>query len=106
MSYVGEWIIAGCYDDGKITDFREQMKNELPSFDYEELKKSDSDLNQTLLIKEDGSVFLDTKRESDGVIKGILKDSAIDFENELIPVKTEGDYLVFCISGGFVFKRR
>ncbi len=106
MSYIGEWIIAGSYDGGKITDFREQIKKELPSFSYEEMMKSDSDLNQTLLIKDDGSVFLDTKRESDGVITGTLKDSVIEFDSEQIPVKTEGDYLVFCIDGGFVFKRK
>ncbi|MCR5635834.1 MAG: hypothetical protein K6F76_01445 [Clostridiales bacterium] len=106
MSYIGEWIIAGSYDNEKIIDFKEQMKKELPSFSYEEMMKSDSDLNQTLLIKDDGSVFLDTKGDSDGVITGTLKDGIIEFDNEQIPVKTEENYLIFCIDGGFVFKRK
>ena len=105
MSYVGEWIIVGCYDAGNVIDFKKQMQQELPSLNYEDVMKNDSELNQTLSIDEDGTAVLDTKSATDGKIMGILENDVIIFNDEKIPIKMVDDYLVFCIDGGFVFVR-
>ncbi len=105
MDYTGKWNIAGSFDGGVINDFRVQLEKELPSVSYDDFIKNDRELCQTLTVCNDGKVSLDTCSEEDGVITGKLDKDTIVFGDDVIPVKIEGEYLVFCIEGGFVFRR-
>ena len=106
MDYVGSWELIGCFSQGNVQDFEKQFKNELPSLDYETIRKNDPELNQKIEIKEDLSVaYSGVEGDLSGVIRKNGEGDILEIDKETIPIKIEKGYLIFDFEGGYVFKK-